>query len=606
MKFNRLWWITILVPALAIGVFDYIRHVLLPVPLHSWPGSILLLVVIFIGASLLSTYVFRVYERRKARLLGGAKELASLNAIAHMAQQTLDLPQVADVALSKVQEVLRCDASLLFLADENTGGLALLSRRGMAGKFPGLPFKLETTEALSGQPLPKDEITYLGQNGRNSSLLGAIARTERFLSFAIIPLRSRDKSLGHVVVASRSSAALSYDRDFLMVVGNSIGGVIDNIQLLKETQKREREARALYEFATHVSPILNLDKVGKLAVEHARALLDADFAALCLLTGDSPKLYLVAQSGISEARVTVQKSSGVVDVQIPQSTPAHHIACPILGREHLQYHLAVQMKTQNKVIGDLCVGSHSPRKFTARDMALLSGLTNQAAIAVENAYLHEQAKNIAVLEERDRIAREMHDTLAQVLGYLNMKAKATRQLLASQQLSKAQAELQEMTELVDSAYSDVREAILGLRDSLSPRLGLVGTLREYLQKFSRQSGVHTKFLVRDDAMPTFSPSVEVQLIRVIQEALTNIRKHASAQNATVAFEKNGSWTEITIKDDGIGFEPSKLSEGDARGFGLRTMSERIEGVGGAVSIESTPGKGTSVTIRLPLAARGEE
>ena len=224
----------------------------------------------------------------------------------------------------------------------------------------------------------------------------------------------------------------------------------------------------------------------------------------------------------------------------------------------------------------------------------------QGEIARQNEQLLEDQRHMAVLEERERLAGEMHDSLAQVLGYVHLKAQATKRVLARQDVAKAEEELEDIAALAHEAYLDVREAILGLRETVSPAIGIVGTLSQYLHKFSRQAGIKAELEVPTDEALQLSPDVEVQLIRVIQEALTNVRKHASADKAWVHIRRRNGEVHINIEDNGEGFDPA-LVRANGQRFGVRIMRERVETVGGRFEIESSPGCGTKVQIYLPLA-----
>jgi len=222
----------------------------------------------------------------------------------------------------------------------------------------------------------------------------------------------------------------------------------------------------------------------------------------------------------------------------------------------------------------------------------------QREIARQNDELLEDQRRMAVLEERERLAGEMHDSLAQVLGYVHLKAQTIKGVLARQDLTKAEEELENIASLTHEAYKDVREAILGLRETVSPAIGIVGTLKEYLQKFSRHASVRAELDVETDEALQLSPEVEVQLIRVVQEGLTNVRKHANADRAWVRIRRCNGEVNINIEDNGQGFDPA-LARANGHRFGVRIMQERVETVGGRFEIESSPGCGTKVQIYLP-------
>jgi signal transduction histidine kinase len=214
---------------------------------------------------------------------------------------------------------------------------------------------------------------------------------------------------------------------------------------------------------------------------------------------------------------------------------------------------------------------------------------------------HEKLlQSLATLKERERIAREMHDGLAQVLGYLHMQVGALEARAASGSQEEFQEELREIKKVTGEAYEEIRQSIFGLRTMVSRGLGLIPTLTEYLHDFSQQNNISVDLQIGDDRATRFLLDVEVQLIRIIQEALANIRKHAGVTSGVVRFDVDGDHRCVTIQDNGQGFDPEKILEDGSRHFGLRGMRERAEGIGGKLEIETAPGRGTKVTVRLPL------
>ena len=202
----------------------------------------------------------------------------------------------------------------------------------------------------------------------------------------------------------------------------------------------------------------------------------------------------------------------------------------------------------------------------------------------------------AALMERERIARDLHDSLAQVLGvaHLRLHALAGRRSVAREE--KTCAEVIELADLCHEAYRDVREAILGLRDANRSDRTLLEHLDSYVAAFSRTSSIPTELVSDAEGDFFLSPAAEVQVIRVIQEALTNVRKHSGARRATVQITAQGDHAEFVVEDDGTGFDPSRLH---SDGFGLSSMRERTESVDGRLTIQSAVGHGTRVVVRLP-------
>ncbi len=375
----------------------------------------------------------------------------------------------------------------------------------------------------------------------------------------------------------------------------------------EEIVQRSEAMAAINAIGTEITGLLDLERTLRSVVEEARKLLGAEVSALCFVDGRGcgvPK----AISGPPEAfAVGMERpdphawATACFGRPMPSFSPSEDgLKCSGIKEEYTKAHLAAPLKREGSVIGALCVAGRSPRRFRPVEIELLTGLATQAAIAIENARLHEQLRNVAVIEERHRIAREMHDGLAQELGYLNLKIGELEAGLPSGAASNLRAELGRMKKVVAGAYEEVRQAIFGLKMMVSRGLGLVPTLAEYLHEFSEQTGVTVELRIADEGAARLSPHAEIQLIRIIQEALANVRKHAQAARAWVIFDTEGGKARVMVQDDGRGFDPAEATRSGRTSFGLQSMRERAEAVGGSLEVASQPGKGTQVTIRLPI------
>ena len=212
----------------------------------------------------------------------------------------------------------------------------------------------------------------------------------------------------------------------------------------------------------------------------------------------------------------------------------------------------------------------------------------------------EKSKGLAILEERERLASELHDNLAQDLAFLRIKLINAERSLCGNSSFGAKQLLKELFPIVDEAYQDLREAIFGLRALASRNdVGLVAALGDFVRDFSQVRKISVDLKVDHPEVLNFSSQVEIQLIRIIHEALTNIVKHARATKGQIAIENDNDTAVITIEDDGKGFCESKSSKPSLH-FGLQTMKDRAESVGGKLAVWSSPGRGTRVTIQLPL------
>ena len=198
--------------------------------------------------------------------------------------------------------------------------------------------------------------------------------------------------------------------------------------------------------------------------------------------------------------------------------------------------------------------------------------------------------------------REIHDGVAQALSYLSMKTDTVSRLVSDGQLPRAVAGMEDMRGVVDETYKSVRESL----DQLSIEAGtvpLTAAIGEYLKQFAERNGIQAHLEVPEPNL-SLSPVAELQALRITQEALANVRKHAQATNVCVTLRNVPKGVEMNIKDDGRGFEPTSGFDGNGSGHhGLAGMRERVEGLGGTLTTLAAPGEGTEVRVFLP-AGRG--
>lgn len=374
-------------------------------------------------------------------------------------------------------------------------------------------------------------------------------------------------------------------------------------------ERKNRELLALHAAAIDVYRELALDQVLQKVVEQARQLTDARYGALSVITEDH-RIETFITSGISaEDRARIGPPPvghgllGVVlheghrlrlgDIQRdPRSVgfPPHHPPMRSL--------LAVPILCSGPFRGNLYLSDKvSHPEFTVEDEESLVRFATTAAIAIDNAYLHRRMNDLAVSEERLRIAHEMHDGLAQVLAYVNTKAQVVREHLKKGRNDEASKHLDQLASAAREIYADVRESIIGLRSAAMPGKSAADSLRDYVATWEAQNGIACR--VHLDADLRLPAGAELQVLRIVQEALANVRKHARARHADIHVEHRDSRIRISVQDDGIGFNPAELGRSEFPRFGLSTMRERAESVGGLFQLDSIPGQGTKVTIEVP-------
>jgi signal transduction histidine kinase len=265
-----------------------------------------------------------------------------------------------------------------------------------------------------------------------------------------------------------------------------------------------------------------------------------------------------------------------------------------------QSYCALPLLYRNRPVGVLAVASLSADSAPdPEDLRLLEAAGGWLALAIENARLYHKEQDTAVIEERERISREMHDGMAQVLGYINTQTLAIKRHLSNRDAEAAMDDLNRMEEVARELYGDIREGMIGLRTAAASQDSMIHALSEYAEQFTAMCDIQVKIREPASEILRIDPHAELQLIRIVQEALTNVRKHASATFVTIELLVEEGTLHVSVQDNGSGFEPEALPATGSPRFGLQTMRERAEAVGGTLSVQSNPDRGTTVTVRLP-------
>jgi PAS domain S-box-containing protein len=247
-----------------------------------------------------------------------------------------------------------------------------------------------------------------------------------------------------------------------------------------------------------------------------------------------------------------------------------------------------------------------PRGLLMGYMLMLRDVTEQRRA---QAQIVEHERKLATLHERERLARELHDSIGQVLGYASFQVEADGQLIDDGQTPVARAQLARLGGVLIDAHADVRQQILDLRVAPSVQQPFFAAVQHYLDGFTSNYDIQTNLTVGGGpAEDGFSPEAQTQLYRILQEALANARKHSGARRVQVTFETVDGTARMSIKDDGRGFDPDGFDLGRAAvagddHFGLGLMRERAEELDGSLRVESAPGQGTSVVVEVPRVER---
>lgn len=542
------------------------------------------------------------------------KELAILNEVAFAATQLIDLEESIDSALSTVVNQLNMIGGCIYLFDEVSGFCTLWATHGI---------HVNQIENNSQCPYPCGKVSKIGIRNDWQVSVRALDNDPRFSGlfenvqdrFVVeVPLFSKNVVLGAMVLVTDINQPINdRTRNLLEVVGREIGVAIDNAMLLSDARRREQEAMTLYELGTKISESLELDTLLFAVAKAARDLLQTDIGMIGLLDERRQEIIIQATAGDTNGTFngvrlplsgeaflsSIKSGKPIIANTFDPDQPIHHDD-DLFTEEHIASYLAVPLIHGEHILGLIEVMTRQRRRFLQRDAQLLMRLAHHVVVSIENAQLYEHLRLMATLEERYRLAGEMHDHLAQALGYLNVKATITQELFSSGQSEQTLQSLQELKKAAQITYLDVREAIFNLRTKVSSPKNLSSTLIDYLTEYREYYGVEVNLEAEDNSLVDISPVDANQLLRIIQEALTNVRKHAKASNVWVRIKQNGNQAIISIEDNGRGFDPAQLVAEGRQQFGVKIMSERANSIGGSMEVVSQPGRGTTIIVRIPL------
>jgi two-component system nitrate/nitrite sensor histidine kinase NarX len=382
-------------------------------------------------------------------------------------------------------------------------------------------------------------------------------------------------------------------REFLVDLANELAITVESIRL------RQQELTTLHQL--HMDRPANVDLNAVLGnfLEQVNGALKSDFSLLVVqpVTEAHPKL--VIRSGIAES-VLSPAIDRLVNSVIGGggATSKDGITDPDLFPGALGFLAAAPLELHDKpAIGALLLGKQGEPGSFRIDLELLTGIARQVALLIEQDQRMTSLEYTAVVNERSRLAREIHDGLAQTLAFLKLQTGQMQTYLNRGDISRLGQALQTNYQALAEAYLDIRQSIDNLR--MTPAIGLENWLDQLALDFKKASGMKVSLdLKMTSAIRNhISTEIQAQLIRIVQEALSNIRKHARGERVWISLREWNSDIILEVRDDGLGFSPEDIP--GLSQYGLRGMRERAELIGADFQIISQPQKGTIVRIRLP-------
>jgi len=375
---------------------------------------------------------------------------------------------------------------------------------------------------------------------------------------------------------------------------------------------KSRSLEILYDIATDLSTARNLDELLEQFLDTLMVLVDAR-AASVRMTTENGQTQLVASRGLSteivkaELRVDVNRclcgeiaQFGGLGIQQGLKSCDKHLDCgPML--DDCSELIVVPLQYRDKILGVYNLFLDRPSAELGKDVRdLLNSIGKHLGLAVAKARLDDNERRLAIMEERNMIGNELHDSLAQTLVSMRLQIKMLGETLFRKDVRSAQNEVRQLRSAIEEAHDSLRELLTNFKSRMDER-GLLPAVEDLVIRFKSETGVAV-FLQNDLIDTNFSPTQEVQVFRIIQESLANIRKHSNACNVRILlFNSDREHFDVLIEDDGLGMDRDSSSpRRPGEQIGLSIMRERANRLHGTLSIESETGEGTRVHLVCPL------
>lgn len=574
-----------------------------------------------------------ITEREKAEqaMRRYAQRLETLHEIDRGILAAQSPEEIAEAALEHLQYLVPCQQA----------SIVLFNREARASQTA--PAESGRTPARKGRPGSSAQVFELGQvrtlaefshrhskNGNNEN--GAHENeADKPISFVNIPLVVQGELLGTLSMGSRDPAAFGGEHaEIAREVAYQVALAVQQAQLrqtlrryttelevlvserTKEIERRRQVAEGMRDILTILNSVRPLDEVLEYIMSQSQLLLNTDAVAFFSFADKYQES--------DELQVPTLQTSPLTQPERALSQQLAHLAAlkhaPLILPDlapHLLQTLDVSLDSEEAwanvryksllvvpllmnqdVYGAIALYFSTAHNFSDEEIGTATSLADQAALAIENARLHLRAEQVAVLEERERLARELHDSVTQSLYSLMLFSEAGQRLMRSGETLRVQEYFTQLSETAQQALKEMRLLLYELRPAALEHEGLIGALKRRLEAVEKRAGIEVRLVVVDSIV--LPPLIEETLYRIAQEALNNSLKHANASKVEVCLAREETHLLLRVQDDGVGFDRGRASE--SGGMGLENMYERVRKIGGQMHVDSAPNTGTTITVRI--------
>ncbi|MBI4278623.1 MAG: GAF domain-containing sensor histidine kinase [Armatimonadetes bacterium] len=566
-----------------------------------------------------------VLSRQASALARRIQEVTSLNRSIGLVASSLSLDQVLSAIVESAADLMETDQAAVFSLAPDAREARVLASRGL--RFvPGAVIPLDEQSAarqavLRRVPVPVDDLAQRPE--MIAAAVRAVLAAEQVRALLAVPLVSRDRVTGALVVYARHPRVWSPEEiGLLSAFAGQAALAVENAELYGKARELEQLAtwraarlQGLVEAGIAISSDLSLVSLLQTIINVTRSLLGARYGALGVFGKDNRIVHFVT-AGIDRETVSrigppptgrgllgeVMRLRRPLRLRHISDHPASVGFPP--GHPIMNSFLGVPIMVRDRVYGNLYLTEKDGvAEFTEEDEAIAATLAAQAAVAIENAELYERTAELAVTQERNRMARELHDTLLQTFIGILLQMEIVERLLGRSG-RRVQRQVALAKSLAEEGIASARQSVWALR-APTPQRSLAQLLAEETERLQQLSGCRTSFQV--SGTPAALPSaVEDNLLRIAQEAVHNIRRHSEARAAWLTLEYGAGEVCLVIRDDGRGFDPSTLDALREQGhFGILGMRERVRALDGEIVVESEPGAGTRIAVRIPMKEKAD-
>ena len=438
--------------------------------------------------------------------------------------------------------------------------------------------------------------------------------------FVLEPVNQLKQAIDRIQLGDFDTRVERLTSDEFGALADGFNGMADHLQsmyrnlehkVLEKTamlEEKHERLESLYEVTGLVARATSLDELAQGFVKSITRIAHADGAALRWSDQSNQRYLMLAAHGLSSEMVNAeqciqhgdcdcgakqgQTGLRVIPIQAISTSSLQH--CKKAGFETV---VNIPVQLHERLMGEVSLFFHARVNPTPALVSLLEALCSQLASAIDNLRLNALEREAAVSQERHMLARELHDSIAQSLAFLKIQVQLMRDAVRSDDPVEIGKVLDEIDAGVRESYGDVRELLMHFRTRTNDE-DIEPALATTLRKFEHQSGLQTSMKMQGQGMP-LSPDLQIQVLHIVQEALSNVRKHASASHVWLDVQQQPAWR-FEVRDDGVGFTVDDDNV-DETHVGLRIMTERAQRIGGAMHITSTPGIGSTVVLTLPHA-----